>query len=327
LPPSAVEVRGPNVARLKAEYEAYKASSIYPDWSYPLTADQQFLIQWNAPVTHDLPVDDDGRIFLRFDAEKARVFAGEPFVSWVEAWTMEEGKRRNLPVRFAKATVVLTSGPRMGDALALEYRDDGVAPDRQAGDLRYSNRFVPSQHEELAQASAARIEVYVEVGGLQRRFLRDFSWAPRPVLEVVGERDAIESGSLVATLECDVFEDGLYTVYGNLFASDGKTPLGMSKKSYPLAAGRQTVKLVFFGKVLADQKVDGPYVLKDIHGLKRQGPDDANNLWWSHDAVYRTRAYAAGDFSGAAWDDPERRERLAAFERVIAEMERGRAGR
>src|SRR5258706_5208489 len=38
------------VNRLKAEYEAYKASSIYPDWSYPLTHDQEFLIKSNAPV-------------------------------------------------------------------------------------------------------------------------------------------------------------------------------------------------------------------------------------------------------------------------------------
>src|SRR5258707_7198633 len=123
-----------------------------------------------------------------------------------------------MPLLFEKATVVITSEPKMGDAFALEFRDDGIASDVQASDLRFTNRFVPSEHEELAQASSARIEVYVDVGGLKRRFLRDFTWAPRPVLEVVGEHDAIEDGSLVAALDCDVFEDGLYTVYGNLFA-------------------------------------------------------------------------------------------------------------
>jgi hypothetical protein len=311
----------PGATQLREQYEHYKAGSVYPDWSYPLTADQGFLLQWNAAVTHDLPVDDAQTIFFRFDAEKGRVFAGEPYTSWAEAWRLEDGKRTNLPVRFEKASVVITSGPRQGDAFDLAYRDDGTGGDRVAGDHRYTNRFVPSEHDELSQASSARIEAYVEVDGQRRRFLRDFVWAPRPVLEVVAVRDAIEDGSLVATLDCEVFEDGLYTVYGNLFAADGTTPLATSKRSYPLKAGRQKVDLVFFGKVLNDQQVDGPYVLKDIHGLRRMGEDEYNNVWWQHGGSHRTRSYASTDFSGDEWDDPEKRERLAAFERVIAEAE------
>jgi hypothetical protein len=312
---------GPPAARLRQQYEAYKAGSIYPDWSYPLTPDMEFLLQWNKTVTHDLPVDDEQKIFFRFDASAGRVFPGEAYVSWAEAWTMEHGQKKLLPFRFEMATVVLTSGPRQGNAFDLVYRDDGTGGDRQAGDLVHTNSFVPSERDELSQASSARIEVYVDIGGLKRRFLRDFVWAPRPVLEVVGVQDALEDGSLVATLDCEVFEDGLYTVYGNLFAADGVTPLATSKRSYPLRAGRQQVELVFFGKVLFDQQVDGPYLLKDLHGLKRMGEDEYNNVWWQHPGTHRTRGYAADDFSGEEWNDPERRERLANFERVIAEAE------
>jgi hypothetical protein len=313
-------------AQLREQYEHYKAGSVYPDWSYPLTPDQKFLLEWNAPVTHDLPVDDDQKVFFRFDAEKGRVFAGEPYVSWAEAWTLEDGQRKNLPVRFEMASVVITSGPAQGDAFDLVYRDDGADGDPIAGDLRYTNRFVPSEQGELQQASSARIEAYVEVGGQRRRFLRDFVWAPRPVLEVVAIRDGIDDGSLVATLDCEVFEDGLYTFYGNLFAADGTTPIATSKRTYPLEAGRRKVKLVFFGKVINDQEVDGPYVLKDVHGLRRMGDDEYNNVWWQHAGAHRTRSYASTDFSGDEWDDPEKRERLATFERVIAEAERAEGG-
>jgi hypothetical protein len=322
-----VEGEALGVDRLKQQYEDYKAGSIYPDWSYPLTPDQDFLLSWNAAVTNDLPVDDAQTIFFRFDAEKGRVFAGEAYVSWAEAWTMENGRKKPLPVRFERAAVVLTSGPNQGDVFELTYHDDGLAPDAQAGDFRYSNRFVPSERKELATASSARVEAIVEVDGHQRRFLRDFTWAPRDVLKVVGEHDAIVDGSLVATLDCQVLEDGLYTVYGNLFAADGTTPIATSKKSYPLKAGRQTVKLVFFGKVLNDQQVDGPYVLKDVHGLKRMGDAEYNNVWWQHVGEYRTHAYASADFSGDEWNDPERTERLATFERVIHEMETRQASR
>jgi hypothetical protein len=324
---AAARPEGIDLEILKRQYEDYKAGSIYPDWSYPLTPDQGFLLSWNAAVTNDLPVDDAHRIFFRFDAEKGRVFAGEAYVSWAEAWTMENGKKKNLPVRFERAAVVLTSGPHQGDVFDLDYHDDGLAPDQQAGDFRYSNRFVPSERKELATASSARVEAIVVVDGQQRRFLRDFTWAPRDVLKVLGEHDAMRDGSLVATLDCQVLEDGLYTFYGNLFAADGTTPVATSKKSYPLTAGRQRVELVFFGKVLNDQQVDGPYVLKDVHGLKRMGEGEYNNVWWQHPGEFRTRSYASADFSGDEWNDPERRERLATFERVIHEMESRQAAR
>jgi hypothetical protein len=66
---AAARPEGIDLEILKRQYEDYKAGSIYPDWSYPLTPDQGFLLSWNAAVTNDLPVDDAHRIFFRFDAE------------------------------------------------------------------------------------------------------------------------------------------------------------------------------------------------------------------------------------------------------------------
>jgi hypothetical protein len=312
------------LARLQQQYEAYRAGSIYPDWSYPLTQDQTFLTEWNATVTDDLPVDDAGRIFFRFDAAQARVFAGEPYLSWMEAWTLDGGAKRRLPIAIERAVVVVTGGPAQGEAFALDYRDDGRDGDAAAGDLRYTNRFVPSARPELARAQQARIEAYVDIGGRRRRFLRDFVWAPRPVLEVVAVSDAMRDGSLAVTLACDVREDGVYTVYANLFAADGATPVATSRRNLPLTAGRRTVDLVFFGKVLADQQIDGPYLVRDIHGLRRQQAEELN-VWWRYAGVHRTAAYAADDFSPEEWNDPERRERLASFERAIRDMG-GQAG-
>jgi hypothetical protein len=320
-PPVPELADAPSVARLEQQYEAYRAGSIYPDWSYPLTPDQSFLLDWNAAVTSDLPVDD--RVFFRFDAAAARVFAGEPYLSWMEAFIVEGGidggQKRRLPFRIERAVVVVTGGPAQGEAFALEYRDDGRDGDAAAGDLRFTSRFVPSEQPALARAQQARIEAYVDIGGRRRVFLRDFVWAPRPVLEVVAISDALRDGSLAVTLACDVHEDGVYTLYANLFAADGATPLATTRRNLPLTAGRRAVELRFFGKVLADQGIDGPYVVRDIHGLRRQEGDELN-VWWQHRGAHRTAAHAASDFSPAEWDDPERRERLAAFERAIEAM-------
>ncbi len=321
-PPGMRQVEAPGappVARLKRELEDYKKSSIYPHWSYPLTPDMSFLLRWNDAVTGDLPFDEAGTM-VRFDGSAGRVFAGEPYTAWIEAWRTEGGKKRSVPLRVTRAVVEVTSGPASGEAFELTFKDDGASGDVQAGDFIQTTRFVPSERDELSRTTQARIVAYVELAGDARMFVRDFVFAPRPVLEVVALRDEVRDGSLVVHVDCDVLEAGVYTFYANLFASDGTTPIATTKLSFPLAAGRRTADLVFFGKVIQDAAIDGPYVVKDLHGLKREA-DDELDVWWNHPRSYQTAAYRADQLSDAEWDDPERTEKISNFERVIRELE------
>jgi hypothetical protein len=312
----------PSLARIKREYEAYKQASVYPHWSFRLTPDMDFLLRWNAAITDDLPVSDDGALVARFDADRGRAFAGEPYTSWIEIDRVAGGERRAVPFAITRAVVVTTSGPSQGEAFELAYHDDGADGDARAGDHRYTNRFVPSARPELAKASTARIDLYAQIDGQARVFHRDLVFAPRAVIEVVGAHDAMDQGSLAITLDVVVHEPGVYTFYGNLMGPDGQTPIAVSKRTYPLEAGRHTAQLVFFGKVIRDVGADGPYVVRDIHGLLR-GHDDQLDVWWDDPTPVTTAAYRATDFSPAEWDDPERRERLANFEHLIGAMERG----
>ncbi len=310
----------PPVSRLKRELEDYRRASIYPHWSYPLTPDMEFLLRWNDAVTGDLALDDAQTMFVRFDGSAGRVFPGEPYTAWIEAWRIERGKKAALPLRVTRAAVEVTSGPAGGEAFEVTFRDDGQGGDVQAGDFIQTTRFVPSERDELSRATQARITAYVEVAGEPRMFVRDFVFAPRPVLEVVALRDELRDGSLVVHVDAEVHEAGVYTFYANLFAPDGTTPIATTKLSYPLVAGPQTADLVFFGKVLHDAGIDGPYVVKDLHGLKRQEGEELD-VWWSHPAPHRTAAYRADELSDAEWNDPERTEKIANFERVIRELE------
>jgi len=222
-------------------------------------------------------------------------------------------------VRVTRAAVSGTSGPAGGEAFVVAFRDDGTDGDRRAADGVLTTRFVPSEHDELSRATTARIDAYVDIDGDTRHLVRDFVFAPRPVIEVRAVRDQLRDGSLVATLDCDVLEKGVYTFYANLVAADG-APIAMTKLSYPLEAGRHTADLVFFGKVIRDHGVDGPYVVRDIHGLKREEGEEAD-VWWSHAPTHTTAPYRASELSDAEWNDPERVERLANFARVIQELE------
>lgn len=313
----SIATGAPSVERLKEEMEKYRAASIYPHWSIPLTPDMDFALRWNDAVTDDLALDNG--VLVRFDGNAGRVFAGEPYTAWIKAWRTVNGERRPLPVHITRAAVSVTSGPKPGEAFEVTFNDDGLDGDAQARDGVVTTRFIPSERTELSLATMARIEAYVEIDGQTRQLVRDFVFAPRPVLEVRGARDQLRDGSLVVTLDCEVYEDGVYTFYGDLMAQDG-TPIAMTKLSYPLKAGRRTADLTFFGKVIYDHGVDGPYVLRDLHGLKRV-EDGESNVWWNHPGQYQTKPYKAHELSDAEWNDPERLERLANFERVIKEME------
>ncbi|MCE9571849.1 MAG: hypothetical protein K8W52_01705 [Deltaproteobacteria bacterium] len=312
----------PALARIKREYENYRKASVYPHWSQPLTPDMDFALRWNEAVTEDTSFDGANG-FVRFDGSAGRVFPGETYRAWISAWRVVDGERRPLPVRVTRAVVSVTTGPQVGEAFEVTFRDDGQGGDERPGDGLITTQFVPSERDELSRATAVRIEAYVEIDREPRQLVRDFVFAPRPVLEVRAVRDRVQDGSLVATLDCDVLESGTYTFYANLEAPDG-TPIATTKRSYPLEAGRRSADLVFFGKVLRDRGLDGPYVVRAIHGLKRAEGEESD-VWWSHPAPHTTQTYRAGDFSDAEWSDPERVERLANFERVIREMDEGNA--
>ena len=192
--------------------------------------------------------------------------------------------------------------------MPLAYADDGQH--------RYRNRFVPSEHEELADAQQVRIAAEVEVEGERRMITRDFTYTPRPVLEILAIRDAVRDGSLVITLDVEVFEPGIHTIEANALSGDGEIPIGYVDTSATLAAGKTSVELIFFGKIFRDLAIDGPYLIRDLRGFRRD-LDGGENLYWSDGRAYPTRPYPRSDFSDQPWDSDEKREKIRSFEELI----------
>jgi hypothetical protein len=309
------ELAAPSVTQLKKQLEAYKQDAVYPTWSQPLRPDMKFLLEWNKAVANDtLFGDDPGEgLYFRFDADRGAVMVDEPYTAWLEVWKVDaDGNKTLLPVTIDKAVVQKTDGPDQGDAMTLSFADDGHH--------RYSTRFVPSQESALANSQTARIVVYAQAAGQRRQLIRDFTYATKRVLTVLGVTDSIRNGSLVVTLTVQAYEDGVYTFYGDLMAQDGETPIAFSQMSYPLKAGRGTADLMFFGKVIHDQGISGPYVIRDLHGLRRGGLGE-NGIYWDEPRRYTTKPYKVWDFSAADWDSDEKRERIKRFENVISQME------
>jgi uncharacterized protein DUF4784 len=327
-PTPIVTLGGPTEERLRRNLDEYKKVAVYPPWSRAFDRGTRQLLQWNKPSTVDLPMDDrPGReTTYHFDADRAHVAYGEAITSWIEVWKQGNPQER-LPVTVENASVMATSGPHSGRTLELRYHDDGQDGDAVAGDLRYTNRFVPSSVPELKQSLQVHLMATVSCcDGVRRAFMRDFTYAPRQPLQIVGVGDGIRDGSLAISLAVDVVEAGVYAFEANLVSGDGMLPIGYSHMNYTLAPGRQSVDLMFFGRMFAQVGVDGPYQVRDIRGQLLFLDGSEQNLWFTYPTPYLTRAYRRSDFSAAEWDGPEKREKIAIMQKLIGDTASGRIG-
>ena len=303
------ELGGPGRERLQQALDDYRRLAVYPPWSRPHDEGTAYKLAWNEPVVSDLPFLEAGgrEIEFRFASDRAHVGFGETLTSWIEVWEASAPDRR-LPATIRQAWVMSNAGGRQGRTVPLDYADDGTH--------RYTNRFVPSEHDELADAQQVRISAEVEVEGERRLITRDFTYTPRPVLEVLAIRDAIRDGSLVITLDVEVFEPGLHTIEANALSGDGEVPIAYVDTSTTLQVGKTRVDLTFFGKIFRDAGIDGPYQIRDLRGFRRD-LDGGTNLYWSDPRVHTTRPYPRTDLADAEWDADEKREKIRAFEDLI----------
>jgi hypothetical protein len=318
---------GPTEDRLRRNLDEYKKVSVYPPWSRPFDDGTKYLLAWNKPATSDLPMDDTPgkETTYHFDADRANVAYGQAITSWIEVWKNGDPQKK-LPIDVEDAWVMGDVGPKTGRLVKLSYHDDGQDGDEVAGDGRYSNRFVPSQLPQLKQASQVHLSATVSVDGVRRQFVREFTYAPRKVVEILGLSDAARSGSLVVTLDVNVNDRGTYDFEANLMSGDGSTPLGYTQMNYTLSPGRQTVDLVFFGRMFQERSADGPYLVRDVRGLLLSLDGGEHNIPFQYDTPYLTKPWRHSEFSASPWDAQEKRDKIAAMEQVIADTAAGRIG-
>ena len=110
-----------------------------------------------------------------------------------------------------------------------------------------------------------------------------------------------------------------------------KTPVAYVSFEGELEAGAQTVNLQFWGKIIKDKGLDGPYLVTQLRAKRNNEPITPAMLKRMHDSgqeipepnytepleeyagmteTYRTQPYEARNFSSAEWDSPEKAGRL-----------------
>jgi hypothetical protein len=316
------------LARIQKAIDDYQTAAVYPVSSRPHDDGTVYKLKWNEPVVSTLPLNDKAgkETFYRFAADRAHVKYGEALTSWIEAWEGTDINKR-VPLKISEAYVVFDSGKTQGPVVPLHYNDNGADGDDKAGDRRYSNRLVPSNIAAMHQSQQVHLAAVIEFDGAKRLIIREFTYAPREVLNVLSVSDSIGAGGeLVISLNVDVKEKGLHSFEANVMSGDGATAIGWVEESRQLDVGPARVDLKVFGKIFHDKGVDGPYLVRDVRGFLRILDGSEHNIWWHHDPTHLTKAYKTVDFSNKEWDAPEKREKIASMKQLAEDMKAGKLG-
>jgi hypothetical protein len=166
-----------------------------------------------------------------------------------------------------------------------------------------------------------------------------FFSSPQAPAKFTGKfHERLENGSLIVSAEVQVRLSGSYRIEANLMA-DNPEPLAHARTDVKLGGGTQWVDLLFFGKILRDRRVPGPYVLTGLRGQQMNlpiSPDDLNLPPEQVERIlantqqtepikrgilpflgeYRTEKYQLSQFSDAEYDSEFKRERIAELEKL-----------
>lgn len=153
-------------------------------------------------------------------------------------------------------------------------------------------------------------------------------------------RDRLDNGSLIIAAEVEVRLPGSYRIEGNLMADDGQA-VAHARVDARLGGGSHWVDLLFFGRILREKRLPGPYKFTGLRGQQMNlpiNPDDlslpseqvakilasteqneppkrAMQPWWGE---YLTERYALSQFSDAEYDSEFKRERIAELQKLAA---------
>jgi hypothetical protein len=173
----------------------------------------------------------------------------------------------------------------------------------------------------FAPARPARLVVRVELGAFSAELPLTFRYAAAEALRVIGKtRDRIESGSLAVHFDVDIRHAQPTLVQAVLYDAAAAHPIStFSDWIRPTATGRQDITVRFFGKVIRDQGIAGPYRIMQLHGVVQVPDAQPLEVWWGSpdDPPVMTGNYAPTAFSADEYDSPEKRDTIAHYEDLI----------
>jgi hypothetical protein len=273
----------------------------YPPGSQPLT-------EGTDPATQppeQNPVDVESGITCAMGPRIAIVHPPDPLVIDLQ---VQNRLGAFMPVGEPVARFRAETGdPVKGPWLTVPFADDGSGRDLASGDLHYTATLDPAADDKAMLLKGPGTHVFVEVvfmapKNLGRRvYVTTMQYSREPDASLNGKyTDELQGGSLVVSAGVTATVAGDYRVIGSLYG--GGSAIAFAAKEVHLDAGDGSIPLLFFGKILHDRGIDGPYDLRFVMLFQHAPPDDIPGD--TVDPAYTTHAYSAKSFSDAPYVPP-----------------------
>jgi len=220
----------------------------------------------------------------------------EPAVLY--AYLTVDGTR--VPARAIRGTILTEDRQPIAD---VEYRDDGTGGDAVANDRLYTAVFVPGRETVPALGSSYMVQVAATTRtDDERRAATSFLYS-HPHAQLTGQyRDAVVNGSLEVGVEVEVAETGRFHVEATLYGPDGTATIAWAQAAAALEPGRHWMTLPFYGLILHERGIAGPYLLRWVAlSTTTEMPNAKNRL---SEANYHTAPYDLAAFTDRPFNDP-----------------------
>jgi len=309
---SAGVTGGPQAVALgRQAAEDYRRRSHYPPWSRPFNEEGEDPIlrdRMVSPVTGAGPDGADPTLVVFPQLTSFEV----PDPVLLYAYLSVNDTR--VPAA-AMAGTLLTGD--LQPLAELHYRDDGSGGDQVAGDFLYTARYEPGPDfaPELSESFLVRVTAETTAGE-PRTAATSFLYS-NPHARLTGNyRDSIVDGNLVVDAEVEVFQAGRFHLEATLYDQAGQRGIGEGQTAGQLSPGRQWMRLAFFGRLITESGIDGPYLLRFVAlSTTTAMPNAMNRL---EENAHVTGAYRAAQFSSAPFEDPDLLDAADRLERDLA---------
>jgi len=338
--------------------ERYREWSKYPPFSRPLYAGQVDLL--NPFVVNPSPVavlqspaqdckkTDDGKtacakppvlsdIECKMNAERYISVGRKDFRIFLSCSSKKQ--EGFLPIDSLSAKVYRDLfNVRTQTLPPIASGDTGRDGDEKANDHVYTFLVRPT----LQDWGVMYLEAEFRVNGMAQVQRTDWYSTPHNIGEFrQGISDSNRNGQLIVSVPVTIIKEGYYKFDANLVEKSGeKRPVGTASWEGDLKPGPQTIELQFFGKVIKDKNIDGPYLVENIRGMRNNSPVTPSMLRaafqggrildpaqtreplqeYMEPAVdYTTNSYRSEEFSGDEWQSEDKEQRIRYLNDLVRE--------
>jgi len=278
--------------------DEYRRLAQYPPWSRPFGEEGEDPIlrdRMVSPITAAGPNGEDPTLVVfpeqvSFEApESVRLFA----------YLTVNGEL--VPANRITGVVTTESLQPLAE---LAYGDDGRDGDPRPGDHVYTALFEPDPSFAPELSESFLVRVVAETGEGEPRIAATGFLYSNPHAQLTGNyRDTIADGSLAIDAEVEVRRAGRFHLEGTLYSRDGSRGVGEAHTAAELPTGRHWMRLTFFGRLISQSEIDGPYLLRFLALSTTTAMPNAKNRLVEN--PHRTASYRFTQFNPAPFDDPD----------------------